>query len=331
MKYIRSSGVLFILSLFLVTGFAQKQVADKTVPVSFCISKEEMKLANMINEYRTRYGLPPIPVSRSLSFVAVTHVKDLFFNKPDKKPCNVHSWSDKGNWKPFCYPGDETKLNSVWDKPRELTNYKGKGYEMVYWENGKVNIDSIMDLWKSEEYFNSFLVSSGKWTGTTWNALGIGIYENYAVAWFGLEKDVEGPVYVCGTEPPPKPVIVEPKPAVPPVAEKKPTSKKPQPEPKPETKEKPVVPVTPAAPKDSLSITSAVPGIYYIVVKSQLPLKASEKEMNTLVSKGYYQSKILKKDNKLRVSIMEFPLKAQADSALREVKKLYKDAWILIK
>jgi len=27
---------------------------------------------------------------------------------------------------PFCYPKDENKKNSVWDKPRELTKYLQK-------------------------------------------------------------------------------------------------------------------------------------------------------------------------------------------------------------
>jgi len=305
-----SSFLLIIASSSFVV--AQQPVTAKVVPANFCVSTEEMKLVNMVNEYRRKYALPSIPLSKSLSYVASTHAKDLYYNQPDKKPCNMHSWSDKGAWKPFCYPRDEDKKNSVWDKPKEITHYKGKGFEIVYWENTRVNIDSAMDLWKSMDYFNAFLLNTGKWAEKNWGAIGIGICENYAVAWFGKEPDPEPKPYVCGTEPPKKDTV---------------TAKKENPV-IPDKKKEPTTTV-PASKPTTTKPVSSEKGKYYIIVRSMLPLSESTKTANELIAKGYKDAKVLDKQSKLRVSIMEFQYKTQADSALREVKKTWKDAWIL--
>ena len=308
-----NTAILIIILLFAFGQIAtsQKQTStqllQKKIPSNFCISQVETELYNMIIDYRTSYNLPPIPLSRSLSFVAKTHARDLFFNHPDQGKCNFHSWSDKGTWKPFCYPADEKKNNSVWDKPKELTPYNSKGYEIIYWENNPVNIDSILPLWQSIDYFNSFLVSSGKWQGKTWMAIGIGIYENYASVWFGEISDPEGEPWICGQEPVKKEKTIKP------VSDTLPLPPK-QIE-KPKNQEEKV-------------INEASPGIYYIIVSSQQPREKSKRFAEELIAKGYKDAKVLAWENKVRVSIMEFREKDSADSALREVKKLYMDAWI---
>ncbi len=320
------------------------QVMVKEIPDSYCISPMEYKLYKMINDYRRRYDLPSIPLSKSLCFVASSHVKDLFLNHPDQEPCNFHSWSDKGSWKPFCYPRDEKKNNSVWDKPRELTNYKGKGFEIVYWENSEAVIDSIIAFWKSIDYFNSFLMNTGKWQGKKWNAIGIGIYENYAVAWFGELPDSDGTPWICGTERPKKtaPQVkaeTEPQPGDSVTPPPPPPAKKGKPEPKPKKEIK-----KPEQKKDSLNavpkpLKVPVPveeagkgtpteGNYFIIVKSQFPMAEMKKSLSTIISQGYPEAKLLDRNNKLRLSIMDFSEKGKADSALREVKKTFKDAWL---
>jgi hypothetical protein len=295
----------------------------KQVPASFCISSMEYKLYNMINDYRQRYDLPPIPLSKSLCFVASTHVKDLFYHHPDQESCNAHSWSGQGNWKPFCYPRDENKKNSVWDKPKELTSYRSKGYEIVYWENSAVVIDSIITFWKSMDYFNSFLMNTGKWQGKKWNAIGIGIHENYACAWFGELPDSEAEPYVCGDQP--QRTVSQLKDKPPPAKkdeiEKKDVKIKPPAEPK--KKEKRVEP--------KVNSETKVPGTeyYYIIVKGIAPEKELQRVLKDLQSKGYSTSRLLEKNGKQRVSIMEFQEKSKADSALRQIKKTWLDAWIL--
>jgi hypothetical protein len=309
------TGIAFIGVVIFTLGFGfsapcQKQnpsLKQVKIPVNFCISPVEVQLYDLINGYRKLYNLPPIPLSRSLSYVAKTHARDLFFNRPDQGACNFHSWSDKGTWKPFCYPKDEKKNFSVWDKPKEITPYKSKGYEIVYWENNPVNIDSILPFWKSIDYFNSFLIYTGKWQGKKWLAIGIGIYENYASVWFGEIPDPEGEPWICGREPEKRALPDEPKkdsltPAIKPSENQKKTLVK--------------------------DVTMESPGTYYIIVSSQQPRAKSNQLASELIVKGYKDAKVLVKNNKVRVSILQVNSKSEADSALREVKKIYNDSWI---
>jgi len=312
MRSIKVITSVFILIICLgQTGFCQKQssalIQQKKIPVNFCISPSEVELYNMINEYRKSFSLPHIPFSRSLSFVAKSHVRDLFFNRPDQGKCNVHSWSDKGPWKPFCYPQDEKKNNSVWDKPKELSPYNSKAYEIVYWENNQVNIDSILPFWQSIDYFNSFLVNGGKWQGKTWMAIGVGIYENYASVWFGEIADQAGEPWICGQEPLKKAITEQSSPDSQEIT-------------KPSVENQQIQKVT--------SPQTGIPGSYYIIVMSQQPSEKSNRFLQELLSNGYKDAKVIVKDNKVRVSIMDVKDKGAADSALRVVRETYRDAWI---
>jgi hypothetical protein len=332
--------ILIFTGLFRFFPMSQVVKQGEDVQSSFCISAAEMQLYKMINEYRNRFDLPPIPLSRSLCFVASAHVKDLYLYHPDQGPCNFHSWSAKGRWKPFCYPRDENKKNSVWDKPKELTSYKGKGYEIVYWENNPVTIDSIIPFWRSIDYFNNFLMNSGKWEGKKWNALGIAIYENYAAAWFGEVPDVLEEPFICGKAPEKKtaekkdqktaPEVIQTE-KIPPVPGPPPAPVKPKPGKKEVQgkKGKPAVKPADSLAPAGIEIHRERTNKYYIVVKSQLPLSESKRAVQKFISEGYADAKILQKEKKLRVSILEFSDKAVADSALIEVKKTFKDAWLM--
>jgi hypothetical protein len=340
MRYSRQIFLLFLVPLQLMTMGQQDERKLVEIPSSFCISGMDFKLFTMINDYRARYGLAPIPLSKSLSYVAYTHVRDLLLYHPDQGPCNSHSWSANGTWKPFCYPRDENKKNSVWDKPKELTKYKGKGYEIVYWENGPAVIDSIIAFWKSVDYFNSFLMNTGKWNGKKWNAIGISIYENYAAAWFGEVPDPEGPATVCGSVPPinpkkeqvnleeqKKPKSVEKASPVKKIKEseikKQDSLKKEKPASKAEEEKKKVQTPVP------VELTQDSPARYFIVVKSQSPRNEMLQALEEIKAQGFRQARLLEKDNKLRISVFDIEMKPIADSALREIKKIYKDAWIL--
>ncbi|MBL6949642.1 MAG: hypothetical protein ISR57_03260 [Bacteroidales bacterium] len=291
----RKTTIILLLVGFSVGLLAQKKIEQVSeVPANFCISEMEWKLYRMISQYRHQYDLPPIPLSKSLCYVANTHVKDLFFHHPDVEPCNFHSWSDKGPWEPSCYPGDEAEETTVWNKPAELTGYPGKGFEIVYWENNAVVIDSVIAFWKSFDYFNGFLMNTGKWEGNEWKAIGIGICQNYAATWFGEIPDTSGVPYVCGQEPP-------------------------KPKPKPDTV---------SALKTEKPVPPPISGTYYIIVKSQLPKKASEKLARQLIEKGYPKASVLTHDNKVRVSIFHTTNRERALQMLRETKVTYRDAWL---
>lgn len=322
---VRNCIVLVVLTIGLTWQLNGQRVVKpaNTIPSDFCISPMEMKLYRMINDYRKKFNLPPIPLSRSLSYVASCHVKDLLLNPPEEESCNFHSWSGNGPWKQFCYPRDENKKNSVWDKPKEFTTYKGKGYEIVYWENNSVVIDSVISFWKSIPYFKSFLMNNGKWQGKTWKAIGIGIFENFACAWFGELSDQEGPPAVCGiykeqipTDSSKSKLVKENSAAI----------------------SKADIKISKTASKDSATTGTlltkperidGINGKVYVIVKSQIPLAEARQLLPGIRKKGFQDAKIIILGNKVRISVFESVRKTEAENKLREVKKVYKDAWLL--
>lgn len=160
-----------------------------------CLSEEEYKLYEMIMQYRKTKNLPVIPLSASLTFVAQTHCKDMMENPP-QQPCNMHSWSNKGKWKPVCYTSDHKKADLMWSKPSELTKYKGNGYEISFWSSNAVRANEALQSWKKSSGHNTVIINSGIWK-EKWNAIGIGIVGNYAVVWFGNETDSSTEVIKC--------------------------------------------------------------------------------------------------------------------------------------
>lgn len=157
------------------------------------ISKDEKKLYDIIMKYRQIKGLSSIPLSNSLTIVAQTHVKDLADNKPDLGDCNAHSWSDNGNWTPCCYTPDHAQAECMWNKPRELTTYKGNGYEIACgWNNSSSNFvmtpEYALKSWQGSSAHNAVIINDGVWK-TEWKAIGVGIYKGLAVTWFGHEED----------------------------------------------------------------------------------------------------------------------------------------------
>jgi uncharacterized protein YkwD len=157
---------------------------------------EEMKLYELMMKYREEKGLPRIPISKSLTYVAQIHVIDLSENFSGfDASCNAHSWSGKGNWTACCYTADHANAQGMWDKPRELTSYKGNGYEIAFYITGSGNVqakaESALNTWKGSSGHNSVIINEGSWKSMNWKAIGIGIYKGYAVTWFGAEQDKE--------------------------------------------------------------------------------------------------------------------------------------------
>lgn len=140
-------------------------------------------------EYRKENGLPSIPLSPSLTLVAQQHAKDLVIYKPDTGKCNMHSWSVHGKWTPCCYTKNHAQAKCMWFKPRELTTYQGYGYEIAC--GSSVDLDAITALssWKSSPGHNAVILNKDIWSDHLWKAIGVGIYKNRAVVWFGEEPD----------------------------------------------------------------------------------------------------------------------------------------------
>ena len=188
MQFIRFSILIitgcFITSLF-TDSYSQKSINFEKP------SKDEIILYNLINVFRAANDKSVIKLSKSLSYVAKTHVKDLMAHPP-KGRCNMHSWSADGPWTPCCYTPDHAKASCMWNKPKELTNYKGYGFENSHWRSINVNPFSALDGWKTSPGHNAVILGIGVWSDKKWQSIGVGIYKNYAVIWFGEEVDPDG-------------------------------------------------------------------------------------------------------------------------------------------
>jgi uncharacterized protein YkwD len=181
-------------------------MALKGVVIAFCLTvvsiisysqelnDEERKLYNIVMQYRKEKGLPIIPLSTSLTYVAQTHVRDLAINKPDIGNCNAHSWSANGSWSACCYTPDHSQAKFMWSKPRELTTYKGDGFEIACGSNEccsdfTMTANYALESWKKSSEHNAVIINRGIWDDIKWNAIGIGLFKGFAVVWFGNEID----------------------------------------------------------------------------------------------------------------------------------------------
>ncbi len=83
----------------------------------------------------------------------------------------------------------------MWNKPRELTAYTDNGYEIAYGIFGKhtATADSAFNAWKKSRNHNAIILNKKIWKSHHWNALGVGIYKNHALIWFGEDED-KGPM-----------------------------------------------------------------------------------------------------------------------------------------
>jgi hypothetical protein len=176
----------YILIFFAI--FFQLQIFANDVVRSVKLTPAEYKLYELIMEYRAEYGLPNIPLSSSLTYVAQTHVRDLSAHPP-KGECNLHSWSPYGNWTPCCYTPDHAQAKNMWNKPSELTPYKSNGYEIAARASYQFTPEDALRCWQGSPGHNNVIINRSIWTNRTWRAIGIGMYNNYAVVWFGEAVD----------------------------------------------------------------------------------------------------------------------------------------------
>jgi uncharacterized protein YkwD len=189
MTFLRS--LLILTVVILLSSVTNKKEVINAYSET-CISQDEMKLYNLINSYRKQKKLPAVPLSKSLTFVAQTHAKDLMDNKPDKGNCNGHSWSNKGKWTACCYTPDHAQSECMWNKPKELTSYTDTGYEIAYFTSVGVKPEQALEVWKKSSGHNIVMINGTGWKDFKWKSMGVGIYKNYATVWFGVEPDKEG-------------------------------------------------------------------------------------------------------------------------------------------
>ncbi len=180
------NGLPMHLTLFFLLLFSPAEPAGNV-----CLSTEEKKLYDLIMEYRKSRKLKPIPYSAKLTQVAQAHVRDLaaHFDYENRGECNPHSWSDKGKWSSCCYTSDHKQAACMWDKPREIAGYPTDGFEIAYFSSDGASALEGLDGWKKSPGHNPLLINSGTWEKLKWGGIGVGIYEQYAVVWFGETED----------------------------------------------------------------------------------------------------------------------------------------------
>ena len=160
------------------------------------LTEQERELANLINAYRRSLNLPEFKISKSLTRVARYHVYDSNANHPKNQvdargiQGNLHSWSDKGPWRPVVYTSDHMYAELLWSKPSELTAYTGSGYEISAWSSAGITPIQALVLWQNSAGHNAILTGEGVWSDLT--VMGVGIYGQYAHVWFGEEPDPAG-------------------------------------------------------------------------------------------------------------------------------------------
>ena len=168
------------------------------------LSDEEANLYYLINEYRESLGLSKLSFSKSLTTVARAHVKDSHDYTPrlqlDERGIqgNLHSWSHFGNWSGGAYTPDYAHAEIMWDKPSELTDYKGSGYEISVYHSIGIDPQLALDLWKSSPGHNAVIIGEGEWSFI--KTVGVAMDKNYSHVWFGGDKDPAGYYDVEGYE-----------------------------------------------------------------------------------------------------------------------------------
>lgn len=182
---------LLVFSVILALFSLSKEKQINTTEIVACLSVEEEKLFQLIMSYRESKNLPAIPFSAKLTQVAQAHVRDLAdnFDYDNKRGCNPHSWSKNGAWTSCCYTPDHKQKECMWDKPKEIAGYNGSGYEIAYYSSAGATAEEGLDGWKKSPGHNPLLINSGIWSKSNWKGLGIGIYKEYGVVWFGETED----------------------------------------------------------------------------------------------------------------------------------------------
>jgi hypothetical protein len=288
----KAKTFLLVLPItFLLILSAGKSRAQHPVSDDFCINNTELRLYALVNEYRKQNGLEEIPLSENLCYVAKLHVNDLFYNKPDTSECNLHSWSDKGEWLECCYGHDVFNNTCMTSKPNELTDYPGKGYEIAFWENVDADPEIVLDLWKSSAASRELILNEGRWKGKTWKAFGVGMLKGYAVVWFGTEPDDNEGVKICNTD---------------------------------EIAGKLKKTVT-----EGMNTENDASVRYYLIISSWKDLARAKSEVKRYKAKGFRNPSVITSGDNFRVSLGNYPTKEKAIAAKKKLNQKYKDIWIL--
>lgn len=182
-------GLFLLLPIFAETIPFEVQELLNRGPQNCEPTEEEVLLYRLVMAYRAEHGKGEIPLSKSLTYVAQLHVRDLASNKVTP-PYTLHSWSANGPWEGVRYTANHRHARLMWNKPKELTNYQGDGFEITFSKKGGATAKTAFLYWKEQRSVSSILLNTGNWETIRWRAVGVGIYDDYAVIWFGDREDI---------------------------------------------------------------------------------------------------------------------------------------------
>lgn len=189
-----------LLSMLLLSSFSITACSEDAKPPfegaeacdTLTLSTEERAIYDRIMEERAKVGLGSIPVSASLTYVARAHARDSsdhYAKQPEG--CNLHSWSNHGNWKGCCYTSDHANAACMWEKPREMTTFPGEGYEI-----SAVGSHDPVSMWMKSDGHRAVILNERPWAIFDFKSIGIGITANangqpFAHVWFAPKGECQ--------------------------------------------------------------------------------------------------------------------------------------------
>ena len=286
---------IFFFSVFLSAQLWAQ--TDSKIPQDFCISQQEYKLYSLVNTYRAKLALEAIPLSKSLSYVAKIHAADLSKNYSSDDDCNMHSWSDKGTWKAFCFPADQNRRNDIKDKAKKIANYPGKAWELTYWENADADVGFVLEFWNSIPYTSSMIVNTGKWADKEWKSMGVGIQDGYVLLWLGEKVDLEVSTQICETG---------------------------------EKISNYSIPNELVVPLSEISDTQINKNnMFYIIIGSFNQVSDAKSAVTSYHQMGYPKAVLVENQGRTRIAIDSYKTKEDAEKGLEKYKSKFQGAWIL--
>lgn len=282
---IRTMKIGFITLMLLVIN----QICGQ-IPENLCITEDENQLLTLINSYREKNGVSKIALSRSLTYVAKLHVRDLYHNKPDTSYCSLSSWSDQGSWSPCCHSKMTPQPACILIKPKEIAKFPGDGHELAYWENGYIIPDSVLAFWQNYPEAVNLILNREKWAEKPWKSIGIGIYEGYASVWVSNASDTA---------------------AIPPTCQGEDAD------------------LTIIKTKASNGVLRMPINRYFLIFGSYATVTEASGEVEKYKKEGFFQAKVLEKDRTYKVSLSDHATITEAKEAKAKLPRELREAWIL--
>lgn len=313
---------LLLVSWFTASAGDNTIVTNGNDTIADGLTRDESILFNMINDIRVQNKLKSIPLSRDLCTVAQTHIDDLIKWKPQDKGCSLQSWSGSGNWTSCCNTKELPGIECMKSKPREITGYKGDGYELIYWSEENAIPAEAAALWRDVDASADMILGRAKWSNFHWKAMGVGIKGGYAVLWLGVangnnttdNKDENVPLKKQ------------------PVAKDNSVSRSHAPETKttnaePDVKQKGA---TMNSEINSLSVNNSG-SRYFIIVSSFKTAEAADIELKKIRINGYPAAFILEGETNFRVALAAYDNYDTATSRKNELKVTFPGIWVFKK